>query len=229
MIHKLGHQLTPAGDLQLVEDAVDMGFHRAGGDIEHLSDFLIALSLENQAQDLRLPFRQSVVLPEFVNLLRADLLLPLLFLELEFQNSLLEDVLKLLGNMCVSTRTRAQKPEKKVPPLIWMFLRTAAVLAFKIYKKPLLLVGLSSASKEGESSVFLNSKNRSRGERPPNSSCSLRNREMTLDAIVNSRCFEEMSSESWERPLRAWKMREISCRFNPKECPYISKQVDENY
>ena len=61
VIQKFGDQLVPAGHIQLSEDAVDMRLDSTDRDIQQLADFLIALSRENQLQNLALMLGQLVL------------------------------------------------------------------------------------------------------------------------------------------------------------------------
>ena len=63
-IHVAGEELAPAGDVQLAEDAVDVGLYRADGDVELVADLLVALARQQQAQDLLLPRGELMALAE---------------------------------------------------------------------------------------------------------------------------------------------------------------------
>ena len=58
MLDRIGDGFRPAGELQLGEDAADVGFHGGDADEQCLSDLLVAIPLHDQVQYFPLTFRQ---------------------------------------------------------------------------------------------------------------------------------------------------------------------------
>jgi len=58
MPDRISDCLCPAGDLQLGENAADVGFHRCDADEHGVCDLLVAVSLHNEIQYFHLSFRQ---------------------------------------------------------------------------------------------------------------------------------------------------------------------------
>ena len=60
MLDRISDGLSPAGDLQLGEDAADVGLHRGEADNQSLCDLLVAVTLHNEVQDFPLSFGQVI-------------------------------------------------------------------------------------------------------------------------------------------------------------------------